>query len=396
MKARLRHTIEVFAIAASISGLTISELRSTDPLIFYSVFFFLILLCFFVFLSWKKINRFTNKPIINSIWQRLLEGAQHSVRIFAGDASWVKRDEGIIKQCVDNGVNVSVLCRRPGNSKTLKDNISRVIAAGAEVRYYDPKDNPVVRGLVIDEKEHGVNTALTVKKAAKINIERRYGVPGTVDIYRYEAVRYIPPQDTQYIEMMCQLFDFIREKALIGIVLHPAQLDSSKMVDLIKVVPHYANMESLKFETRTVQIQQLWSSCLYVKEYKFPLMRAVLDAYETQDFHCFEPCLCFSHEKKCVLLPPILERHKSKLVVIDGIHRLYYRYIYRQQSEAQCLIIDGAPALPGEPVPFINLKVIPRKLSRREQNFVRFKSHRFRNIESLDKALVRLGKSKSR
>lgn len=396
MKARLRHTIEVFAIAASISGLTISELRSTDPLIFYSVFFFLILLCFFVFLSWKKINRFTKKPIINSIWQRLLEGAQHSVRIFAGDASWVKRDEGVIKQCVDNGVNVSVLCRRPGNNKTLKENISRVIAAGAEVRYYDPKDNPVVRGLVIDEKEHGVNTALTVKKAAKINIERRYGVPGTVDIYKYEAVRYIPPQDTQYIEMMCQLFDFISEKARIGIVLQPAQLDSSKMVDLIKLVPHYANMESLKFKIRTVQIQQLWSSCLYVKEYKFPLMRAVLDAYETQDFHCFESCLCLSHEKKCVLLPPILERHKSKLVVIDGIHRLYYRYIYRQQSEAECLIIDGAPSLPGEPVPFINLKVIPRKLPRREQNFVRFKSHLFRNIESLDKALVQLGKSKSR
>ena len=142
-------------------------------------------------------------------------------------------------------------------------------------------------------------------------------------------------------------------------------------------------------------IRELWSSCVYVKDYKFPTMRALVDAYETQDFHCFEPCLCLSHEKKCILLPPILERHKGKLVVIDGIHRLYYRYIYRQQSETQCLIIDGASALPGEPVPFINLKVIPRKLPR-EQNFVGFKPDLFRNIEALDNALVQVGKSKSR
>jgi len=150
MKERLRHTLEVLAITAGISGLTLSELRITNPIIFYLVCLMLILLCLSVFLSLKKINRFTNKPLIDSIWQRLLEGANHSIRIFAGDASWVNRDEGIIKKCVNKGVNVYVLCRRPGTNKRLKDNISRVIETGTEVRYYDPQDNPVVRGLVID------------------------------------------------------------------------------------------------------------------------------------------------------------------------------------------------------------------------------------------------------
>ncbi|MGD2088365.1 MAG: hypothetical protein PVH61_19460 [Candidatus Aminicenantes bacterium] len=395
MKERGRHIIEVFAIGASISGLTLSELRSTDPIIFYSVFFFLLLLCFFVFLSWKKINRFTNKPIINSIWQRLLQGSERSIRIFAGDVSWLKRDEKIIKNCVDNGIEVSVLCRRPGNNQLLKENISRVIECGAKVRYYELQDNPVVRGLVIDAEEKGANTALTVQKTPQKNIERHYGVPGTVDIYKYQAARYIPPQDAQFIEVLNQLFHFISHKAMLGVVLHPLQLDVNEIRELISMVPHYANIKSLKFNTETIMIRELWSSCIYVKDYKFPFMRALLDAYETQDFHCFEPCLSLSHEKKCILLPPILERHKGKLVVIDGIHRLYYRYIYRQQSEAQCLIIDGASTLPGEPVPFVNLKVIPRKLPR-EQNFIGFKPDMFRNIEALDNALVQVGKSKSR
>jgi hypothetical protein len=253
----------------------------------------------------------------------------------------------------------------------------------------------VVRGLVIDSEEKGANTVLTVQKSPKKNIERRYGVPGSVDIYKYQAARYIPPRDAQFIEVLNQLFQFISQKAMLGVVLHPVELNMEEMIELLSVVPHYANIQSLKFKTETIMIPELWSSCIYVKDYKYPTMRALLDAYETQDFHCFEPCLCLSHEKKCILLPPILERHKDKLVVIDGIHRLYYRYIYRQQSEAECLIIEGAPSLPGEPVPFINLKVLPRKLPR-EQNFVGFKPGQFRNMESLDNALVQLCKSKSR
>lgn len=391
MKEKGRRILEVAAITAGISGITLSELRQNNPVIFYAVYIVLIALCFFVALTWKKINRFSNKRTINSIWQHLLDGSQLSIQVFAGDVSWINRDEAVIKRSVEDGLEVSVLCRRPGTNKMLKDNISKLIETGAEVRYYDGQDNPVVRGLVIDGKEKGMNTALTVQKTAQKNIQRRYGEPGARNIYSYRAVRYIPPQDTQYIETLHQLFHFISDKALPGMVLQPVTLDFNKIAGLLAVVPHYAGSESLKLKTGTVHIRQLWSSCLYVKEYKFRDIRAILDAHETQDFRCFEPCVCLSHVRKCLLLPPILERHKDRLVVIDGIHRLYCRYLYGEKPEAECLIIEGVSPLPGEPVPFIDLNVTPRKLPR-EQNFTRFKPERYRNIDSLENALIRFVK----
>jgi hypothetical protein len=392
MKERGRHILEFAAIVAGISGLSLSQLQRTHPYIFYTGYIVLVILCFVVFLSRKEINRFTKKKIINSIWQDLLAGSQQSIQVFAGDVSWIDRDEGIIRDRVENGVDVSVLCRPPKANDLLKKNISRLIEAGGKVRYYDPKDTPVLRGLVIDGEEKNVNTALTVQKSPRKDIKRRYGVPGSADIYDYRGKRYVPPQDEEYIETLHRLFRCISGKALLGVVMQPREMNIDEIAGLLSVVPHYSGIKPAKIKRERVHIHKLWSPCLYVKEYKFANTLALLDAYETQGFHCFEPCTALSHEKKCLLLPPVLERDDDRLVVIDGVHRLYCRYLYRQKAEAECLIIENEAPLPGEPIPFMEMKVAPRKIPR-EHNFEGFRPDFFRNIDLLDNALVQFAKN---
>ena len=220
MRKSVRLIIEITAILASISGLTLSDLRSSNPILFYSALSLLIILSVVVFLAWGESNRFKDKSRIDQTWKKLLVGASRSILIFAGDVSWIERDEDIIHKRTEEGVKVLVLCRRPRNNQVLKDNLSKLINAGAEVKYYDENEAPIVRGLVVEKSNINISTALTVTKVARANVNRQFGVPGTEEIYSYEGIRYVPPSGSHYIQLLAQLFETKWKDSMFGMVLY--------------------------------------------------------------------------------------------------------------------------------------------------------------------------------
>ncbi len=318
----------------------------------------------------------------------LIRGASHSVRVFAGDVSWSERDAQSISQRVDGGVSVSVLCRAPRANRVTQRNVALLLAAGAHVHYYSAAHSPVVRGLVVDGDDPIYSTALTIAKRALGNVERGSGIPGTQELYDYEAVRYIPPGDRDHIEALKQLFQALEEHSDLGILLVPIEMSASEYCQLLSIVPHYARLDVTDVDLQSVDIQSLFAACQYVKEYKIRATLSMLAAYEQQEIPCFQPCFCMSHQRCGIVLPPILEEHGDKLVAIDGMHRLYCRLAYRARPDANCLVIRKRGTLPSTPIVFEDVRLWPHKFPR-VKSFPDYVQGNLRDIEALDGSLRR-------
>lgn len=385
-KERVRQIVELIAIVTGISGLTISNLSQQSPVIFYLLLLFLFAISIITFIAWKDENIFTSKKEIDEVWQDLITGATDSILIFAGDVSWAERDKNTIHNLTQRNVKFSVLCRRPRANELLKNHIRALINAGARLRYYDEADSPKVRGIVIDNTSPQTETALITSKTAKVQYDRKYGIPGNEKLYNYHATRYVPPNDNEQIKILSQLFDKMWQMSMQGFVLYPIDLSIKNIADFLTIVPHYSKLTDSSITLERVDINSLWATCDIVKNYKFINISALLDAYNTQNVKTFEPTLCFSHERRSILLPPIIERHSGKLVVIDGMHRLYSHLIINQQADALCIVISTDLELPSKPIPFNQVRMQPRKLPR-NQSFKGFKPQMFRNIDMLDDEL---------
>ncbi|MBE7467790.1 MAG: hypothetical protein HS114_01450 [Anaerolineales bacterium] len=344
----------------------------------------------------RQTNQLKSKDKIDRMWQHLLSGATQSVFIFAGDVSWIDRDKEVLNSNTKTqGNKVRILCRRPRKNQLLKDNVAKLIKTGAEVKYYDESQPPVVRGILIDSSSADVGAALTVAKSAKFAVKREYGVPGTEDTHTYDARLYIPPKDIRQVQILDQLFNVIWEHSITGVVLEPKIFSEHEMLSLLSKIPQYNGIQVSDFEIRSIDIASLWTTCTYVKEYKFADTLALLDAYDTQDIQMFAPCLCISHFQNSFLLPPIVEQQDDKLVIVDGMHRLFCRLAFMHKADAICLVVSVKKDLPSAPIPFTDVKIWPRKMPR-ENSFINFDPSRFRDIEVLERALSDLYSQESK
>ena len=274
------------AIICSIS-LSLSNLKILKPHYYYSsLILSLILILLLVIPKKSKIksqDSYRDKSTINSIWKRLVSIASQSIHIFAGDVSWIERDEETFIERISKGVTISVLCRRPQNNALLKSNIARLIKSGSKVKYYDVKNSPVIRGLVVDgEVFHNNTSSLTVSKTARMDIERKDGVPGTEDIYNYEGLLYKQENDNRQIRLLSQLFHSLWKQHVVGVVLKDIALNKNEIAEILSVVPQYASLKPSDIKFDVINVNNLSACCTYVKDYKFQNTNALIDAYQTQ------------------------------------------------------------------------------------------------------------------
>ena len=337
------------------------------------------------------------KDKINDSWKRILHIASESIIIFGGDISWIKRDKAEIKKLTNkiSPVKIKVLCRRPEHKNietlaNLKYNLKQLILSGAKTKFYVDQryKETKIRGIISDsELEYG--EGLIITKIPKNNIDRGTGSPGSEKNYDYLATHLIPTKDHNIINVYYELFHRIWETALIGIVLDELEYSPVDYHKWLVKIPEYKDLSANDISLRTVQINNLFSLCHIVKTYKFPFTLSLINAYQTQKVNIFNPCEVVSSNKpeKTVLLPPILEAHDDKLVIIDGMHRLYYSYFYEKISQVNCLVIKIKKPLPSEILPFDRVCVRTEKASNRKYCFTSFDPDLFRQVDILDSKL---------
>lgn len=386
---RVRRIIEIIAIGVGISGVSLSNLSSTQPLIFYISIFVLIVILVSLIFTWKRNNIFTKKDKINQIWQQLISGAFESIEAFAGDVSWIQRDKEKIRDITKAGIKVSVLCHNPFQKENAQSNVIALFEAGAEVKFFDDSKYYPPYGLLIDGDSPAIGTALTVDREPKPNIpENREGLRN-VDIYNYRAIRYIPRSDSKHIQALSTLFDAMWEQAREGVVLIPLDvgyLMKNELLNLLRLVKQYSHITEADIDTETVHIGEIFASTTYVKTPSLHAISPICYSYKDQNISEYKPVYCISNYNNSLILPPILEVHGDKLVVVDGTHRLFHLYAEQQRTGAFCVIVNNAPDLPCKPVPFKNVRAWPRNLSR-EHVFIEYNHSLYRNFVPMDEKL---------
>jgi hypothetical protein len=399
MGKKVFKVVEILGIIIGITGMTLDKLADVSPAVFIGslvVLTLALLLAGWYYVTEKDRNRFVGKDRITEAWRALLGGASRSVAIFAGDVSWITDHRNVIVRQHQTGVVLRVTCRPP-TTDLLRSHVRALLDAGAEVKYYPPSESnnekckqPTVRGLVVDAVVGPrTSTALTVKKDSMQAIDDRgQGIPGREPLYSYEARRYLPGTDGDFIDVLRDLFDSLWDQSVLGMVLEPVATKTADLISILGIIPQYKDLKPEDVEFRDVSIPELWSPCTYVKEYKFAAMQAIVLAYQQQKMKLMSPCICLSHSRRSLMLPPILEAHGDKLVIIDGTHRLYYLKTFTPESNVNCIVIHCKIPLPSVPLPFSQVVLSKQKLPR-ERVFPNYNPRCYRDIDALNPELNR-------
>jgi len=331
-------------------------------------------------------SELTSKDDISTAWQYLLENATRSVRVLSGDSSWALRDAEILKKLVTKGVDVRVLCERPGRNDIVQANIRSLLAAGVTTRYYT--SGTTCRGIVVDYSDDYRGFALRVEKSPKTATEHAEGVPAKPSLYRHRAYRHFPQDDSRHIDIMAMLFDSLYSVAIDCVELSPVDLTNAEIHDLLvaATIQQYGDIARSDIAERSFTVDELWSTCRYVKQNKLNGLRAIVTAYNDRGLEPFVPAACVSNTKASLLLPPLVEEHEGKFVIVDGMHRAFNHLIIDRSPEIQCITVSCRTGLPSRPIQFKDVAVVPTKRPR-IVNFDQYDATQFRRIKNLDAVL---------
>jgi hypothetical protein len=391
MTDRLANLIQWASIVIGITGMSLDKLIPLDPSISY-ILIALALAAFIVLVviqvMARDLNHFKGKQEVDGVWNRVLMGADSSVRVFAGDVSWGRKNQDALEIRHQNGVDLRVICRWP-TTPILRDQVRALFAAGVKVRFYS-SDIVKIRALVIDaDSSIESRSALTVVKTAKKVLDAKTpGQPGTDQQSNYSARRYVSASDNDYITTLHQLFDSVWETLPAGLILERVSLNPEVLCNFLRVLKHYEMLTPANVTLRTLSLAALHSCCRTVKAPKLARTTALLSGFKQFKLDPFESCRLEHEETRTLLLPPIVEEQADgRLVVIDGMHRLHQLSTHTDAQEALCLVITGAGPLSSDPIPFREVRVSPVKLPRAE-NFPNYRHEYFRDIKALYRHLA--------
>jgi hypothetical protein len=130
-----------------------------------------------------------------------------------------------------------------------------------------------------------------------------------------------------------------------------------------------------------VPTDRLVSLTLFIREYKYRQMRHMIKLYRDLGLPLFDPAaVLLNTQASSIVTPPVVEESGGEFILIEGSTRATF---CRDEgvSQMKCVVIRGVKdALPSEPVPFRQVRVVGRTLGP-EQRYKHFNYAHFRSIE---------------
>ncbi len=332
----------------------------------------------------------TEKSSINELWQTMIEGASMSLKIFAGDASWAKRDKILLNELNQKGIEIEMLCHNPLTNINIQENIRILLENGVKARFFEKYDYPhTPYGIIIDSEQNELASALNVQREPKSNINHKF-TKKNADIYDYKGIRYTPQLNSKEIKSLSTTFRAMWKASNKSVVLEAHAIDTilkAGLLDTLRLVTHYEDLNTEDIDFTDLDIRDLYGSCNYVKDDRLKSLEPAINAYVNQGISFYKPVYCCSENKRTILLPPIVEKHEKKYVVVDGTHRLFNLFAVKNITNVYCLIITNRTELPGIPVQFNKIRAWPTRLPR-EEVFINYKASLYRNFFKMDQKLA--------
>lgn len=309
----------------------------------------------------------------DDLWN-IVCSASNSIKFIISNPELLHASVATIERLSNFSLSVSILYDSSCTNTAVRTAIQSLLNRGVLVKLFNNSKYNLPHGLIIIDAN---NKAL----GAVVEID------SSLDDY---FVRYATQGYLSYIKIVSALFQSMWDQALEAVVLEPVEVErlrEYRLLALLREVPQYAGLNESDISFRKIGIDTLFTVCKYVKLPSLRSIEPICYAYESQDIPAYEPCCCWTNRKSFLLLPPIIENHNGQLVIVDGIHRLFYLYAEAQHTDALCMVLDSTPNLPGKLLPFVEAKLWPRKLPR-EQTFEEHIPNLYRSFRGLEAKLT--------
>jgi hypothetical protein len=353
----------------------------------------LMILAFFVgagiiFLSQRREDTYHGKPEVDWAWDEMLRRAESSVDIVAGDINWLHDDRCIAQLLANkkqNGCTIRIICKPPFTNPVIRHGIASLLILGAEVRVR-PVDLDKIKttGILTDVNNAEARAALRVRTT---DIQAELAIPMTKV---YWAKRDLSKRDDDHLELWKALVDSYWNRSAPAVLLErwPEQSENDMIQEALQKVPVYGN--NPRFEIATVEVAHLSSWCLI--EDKLRLTESVVTQFIPQQIPYFASCFCWSNYAASALLPPIVERHGSDLIVMEGTHRLWH--VFKKDPYAKVLVILVSTRVPppGIPRSISELVLYPHRLGPDRSKYIKkYKEEYWRKFTPMNNHLHAIG-----
>ena len=316
--------------------------------------------------------------------RRLITNAQNEVISFSGDLSWTENTHPALMAAVDHGVSIRILCKDP-LTKKAKAHIQRYLQQpGIELRYYPPKLDPDVRGLMMDPQTTKYLFLVEKKHRTKGFNYQRDGTPGNTTSYEYWGQVFTAREDLSIVAPLAKFFNALWELSLEATVLDEA--DWLTIEREIRRLPQY---QSAEINVDVVRIADLKPLHRFIEISRYEVIKAQAERMKIHGIPLWSHYSLLTPSYKRIVCPPIVEYYKEgKFVIIDGLARIYEAKQLNLTEVTVCTIKQASGPLPSTPWEWDDVRVVADGVYSKQENFQNLKLDYWRPIKSAIHALT--------
>ena len=156
----------------------------------------------------------------------------------------------------------------------------------------------------------------------------------------------------------------MRERDVTG----PIEVRAAAWADVerrIRRVPEYADESRVHPSHEVVALPSLGLLCRLARTYRLEGASQLIAVYDTAGLTLFNGVwLTWENEAPRLIPPPVIEEHKGRLVIIDGLHRLFEAVRTGLRSVSAVVLRGDLPRLPADTLTWEELSVTDHETPR--------------------------------
>ena len=133
----------------------------------------------------------------------------------------------------------------------------------------------------------------------------------------------------------------------------------------IRCVPEYADENRVQLAEEVVALTSLHPLCRLARSYRLVAVTQLIAVYDAAGLPLFSGVWLTSDiEPARLISPPVIEEHTGRLVIIDGLHRLFEAARTGRRSVSVVVLRGGLQRLPADTLRWEEVSLTDHKTSR--------------------------------
>lgn len=325
-----------------------------------------------------------NRERIAAKNNQLIDNSKTEIVSYSGDLSWITNSHNALASAIDRGVRVRILCKDPITEKAKELVKTYIRQPGIEIRYYPPGQDPDVRGLMIEPATERRILIVEKRHRTKGYQYQRDGTPGTTATFEYWGQEFASDHDFAIVNPLTNYFNVLWDSAEKEV----SVLGSQSWAEIELALRRVLQYQQATIKEKIVNLSDLKPLYRYVEAEKYERIKALAKRLGTHKMSLWRSFQMFTSQYRRLVCPPIVERHGTELVIVDGLKRIYHAREMEESVITVCLVEDIRAPLPGRPLEWEELVVDPIDGHTKFEKFKEFSQSDWRDLKTFHNSLI--------